>query len=105
MPFFFTGSPKDDPIFAVNIRQPQIREPKVLVFLFFLMQSELEVKLNAGALSFQGRLARNLRGNPSDIVWSDEAWACGKQLKHFPAFCRNGVTIAVSVLRRPKDLT
>ncbi|XP_027171117.1 uncharacterized protein LOC113770746 [Coffea eugenioides] len=63
-------SPKDDPIFAVNIRQPQIREPK-------------------------GRLARNLRGNPSDIVWSDEAWACGKQLKHFPAFCRNGVTIAV----------
>ncbi|KAL3503606.1 hypothetical protein ACH5RR_038055 [Cinchona calisaya] len=65
-----SGSPKDDPTFAINVRQTQMREPK-------------------------GRLARKLRGHPSDIVWSGVAWACGKQLKHFPAFCRNGITIAI----------
>lgn len=43
----------------------------------------------------KGRLSRNLRGHASDIVWSGEAWACGKQLKHYPAFCRNGITIVI----------
>ncbi|KDP39261.1 hypothetical protein JCGZ_01018 [Jatropha curcas] len=43
----------------------------------------------------QGRLSRNLSGHNSDIVWSGIAWTCGKQLKHYPAFCRNGITIAI----------
>lgn len=29
-------------------------------------------------------------------MWSGVAWKCGKQLKHFPAFCRNGITIEVN---------
>ncbi|KAJ0102803.1 hypothetical protein Patl1_03970 [Pistacia atlantica] len=41
-----------------------------------------------------GRL-RNMNGQNSDIVWSGNAWTCGKQLKHYPAFCRNGTTIAI----------
>ncbi|XP_024977350.1 uncharacterized protein LOC112514938 [Cynara cardunculus var. scolymus] len=47
------------------------------------------------AASYQNRLARNLKLRTPDIVWSGVAWTCGKQLKHFPAFCRNGITIAV----------
>ncbi|KAI3820473.1 hypothetical protein L1987_08021 [Smallanthus sonchifolius] len=45
--------------------------------------------------SFQNRLTRNLNIRVQDIVWSGAAWTCGKQLKHFPAFCRNGMTISV----------
>lgn len=37
---------------------------------------------------------RNLKQSYSDIVWLGAAWTCGKQLKHYPAFCRNGTTIA-----------
>ncbi|KAI3703070.1 hypothetical protein L6452_28825 [Arctium lappa] len=43
----------------------------------------------------QSRPARNLKLRAPDIVWSGATWTCGKQLKHFPAFCRNGITIAV----------
>ncbi|KAI3686170.1 hypothetical protein L1987_79843 [Smallanthus sonchifolius] len=50
--------------------------------------------LGVGA-SFQNRLTRNLNTRVPDIVWSGAAWTCAKQLKHFPAFCRNGITIAV----------
>ncbi|KAM7498987.1 hypothetical protein LguiA_023401 [Lonicera macranthoides] len=46
-------------------------------------------------LDYKGRLSRNLNGHTSDILWSGVAWKCGKQLKHYPAFCRNGVTIAI----------
>ncbi|KAL4273821.1 hypothetical protein GQ457_13G001530 [Hibiscus cannabinus] len=42
-----------------------------------------------------GHFSRNLNGQSSDIVWSGSAWTCGKHLKHFPAFCRSGTTIAV----------
>ncbi|KAJ0924252.1 putative BAH domain, Agenet-like domain, Agenet domain, plant type [Helianthus annuus] len=45
--------------------------------------------------SFQNRLANNLNVRVLDIVWSGAAWTCSKHLKHFPAFCRNGITIAV----------
>ncbi|XP_057975174.1 uncharacterized protein LOC131162574 [Malania oleifera] len=44
---------------------------------------------------YLGRLARDLKGHDSDIVWSGIAWTCGKQLKHYPAFCRNRTTIAI----------
>ncbi|XP_023753863.1 uncharacterized protein LOC111902246 isoform X1 [Lactuca sativa] len=44
---------------------------------------------------YQNRLPRNIKLRTPDIVWSGVAWTCGKQLKHFPAFCRNGITIAV----------
>ncbi|KAM7492770.1 hypothetical protein LguiA_035691 [Lonicera macranthoides] len=44
---------------------------------------------------YEGRLARNLKGHTSDIVWSGVAWTCGKQLKHYPAFFRTGITIAI----------
>ncbi|GLT56969.1 hypothetical protein SLA2020_299810 [Shorea laevis] len=42
-----------------------------------------------------GCLSRNLSGHSSDIVWSGSAWTCGKQLKHYPAFGRNGTKIAI----------
>ncbi|CAB4308592.1 unnamed protein product [Prunus armeniaca] len=42
-----------------------------------------------------GRLSKNFKGQSPDIVWSGVAWTCGKQLKHFPAFCRDGITIAI----------
>ncbi|KAG2678221.1 hypothetical protein I3760_12G133400 [Carya illinoinensis] len=35
------------------------------------------------------------KGHHPDIVWSGVAWKCGKQLKHYPSFCRNGTTIAI----------
>ncbi|RLN35481.1 uncharacterized protein C2845_PM03G12490 [Panicum miliaceum] len=31
----------------------------------------------------------------SDITWSGSSWTCGKQLRHFQAFCRNGTTISI----------
>ncbi|KAB1221686.1 hypothetical protein CJ030_MR2G006259 [Morella rubra] len=40
-------------------------------------------------------IARKFRVQNSDIVWSGIAWTCTKQLKHYPAFCRNGTSIAV----------
>ena len=55
---------------------------------------------------YQGRLAKNFRGRNSDIVWSGSPWMCGKQLKHYPSFGRNGITIPVRteqlLLRRLK---
>ncbi|XP_058081109.1 uncharacterized protein LOC131229229 isoform X2 [Magnolia sinica] len=39
--------------------------------------------------------ARNLKVQNWDIVWSGTAWTCGKQLKHYQAFCRNGTTIPI----------
>ncbi|KAK6917860.1 Bromo adjacent homology (BAH) domain [Dillenia turbinata] len=41
------------------------------------------------------QVLRKVKVHDSDIVWSGSASTCGKQLKHFPAFCRNGTTIAV----------
>nr|GEX49363.1 putative agenet domain-containing protein / bromo-adjacent homology (BAH) domain-containing protein [Tanacetum cinerariifolium] len=46
-------------------------------------------------VSYQNRLAKNVNLRMPDIVWSGVAWTCTKQLKHFPAFCRNGMTISV----------
>ncbi|BAT88521.1 hypothetical protein VIGAN_05203500 [Vigna angularis var. angularis] len=37
----------------------------------------------------------NSKLSNSDIVWSGVAWRCGKQLKHFPAFWRNGIKIEI----------
>ncbi|XP_010939253.1 uncharacterized protein [Elaeis guineensis] len=34
------------------------------------------------------------KGHNSDIMWSGVSWTCGKQLRHYQAFCRNGTTIA-----------
>ncbi|KAF5728460.1 putative DNA binding protein [Tripterygium wilfordii] len=44
----------------------------------------------------QIRLSKNFFARNSDIVWSGIAWRCGKKLRHYPAFCRNGITIGVS---------
>ncbi|KAK9091879.1 hypothetical protein Syun_026790 [Stephania yunnanensis] len=41
------------------------------------------------------RLARNWKGQGSDILWSGDSWICGKQLKHYPSFCRNGTKITI----------
>ncbi|EYU27428.1 hypothetical protein ABFS82_13G159200 [Erythranthe guttata] len=40
-------------------------------------------------------LTRNLRGVNLEISWSGSPWSCGKQLKHYPSFRRNGISIAV----------
>ncbi|KAG9443502.1 hypothetical protein H6P81_014842 [Aristolochia fimbriata] len=42
-----------------------------------------------------GHFARKLKGHDSDIMWSGVAWVCGKQLKHYQAFSRNGTTIPI----------
>ncbi|KAH6778627.1 hypothetical protein C2S51_009939 [Perilla frutescens var. frutescens] len=63
-------SPKGNPTAEVNAQQTQI-------------------------LPHKGRIARNLKGHHLDISWSGSAWACGKQLKHYPAFSRNGISISV----------
>ncbi|XP_059624813.1 uncharacterized protein LOC132267922 [Cornus florida] len=41
------------------------------------------------------QVPRKFKAQNLDIVWSGVAWICCKQLKHYPAFCRNGTTIAV----------
>ncbi|CAH2069813.1 unnamed protein product [Thlaspi arvense] len=41
------------------------------------------------------RLPINLRVHNWEIMWSGTSWMCGKQLKHYPSFCRNGTTIGV----------
>ncbi|KAG2688606.1 hypothetical protein I3760_09G104500 [Carya illinoinensis] len=40
-------------------------------------------------------VVRKFRAQSSDIIWSGDACICAKQLKHYPAFCRNRTTIAV----------
>lgn len=52
-------------------------------------------RISGVSAAYQSRLTRNLKGHAFDIVWSGVAWKCGKQLKHFPAFCRNGITIEI----------
>ncbi|OVA20153.1 Bromo adjacent homology (BAH) domain [Macleaya cordata] len=42
-----------------------------------------------------GRFSRELKGHNSDILWSGDSWTCGKQLKHYPTFCRSGTIIAI----------
>lgn len=37
-----------------------------------------------------------LEAKISEILWLGEAWICCKQLKHYPAFCRNEIKIPVS---------
>lgn len=44
---------------------------------------------------YKGHLTSNLRAHTSDIVWSGVALTCGKQLKHYPSFRRNGIEIVV----------
>ncbi|KAK4275335.1 hypothetical protein QN277_018435 [Acacia crassicarpa] len=46
-------------------------------------------------ISDKGLLMSSFKGHNSDIVWSGVAWTCGKQLKHYPAFYRNGIKIAI----------
>ncbi|KAL3521828.1 hypothetical protein ACH5RR_014662 [Cinchona calisaya] len=43
----------------------------------------------------QIQVSRKFKAPGSDIVWSGEAWLCSKELKHYPAFCRNKTIIAV----------
>ncbi|XP_011625127.1 uncharacterized protein LOC18438745 isoform X2 [Amborella trichopoda] len=42
----------------------------------------------------KGLFARKLKGT-GDIVWSSEVWTCGKQLRHYHSFCRNGTLITI----------
>lgn len=51
--------------------------------------------LSAQIADHKDILLSNCKLSTSDIVWSGVAWTCGKQLKHYPAFCRNGIKIAV----------
>ncbi|XAR65752.1 hypothetical protein NMG60_11009968 [Bertholletia excelsa] len=42
------------------------------------------------------QVPRRLKVQNSDIVWSGAAWICSKQLRHYPAFYRNGTMISVN---------
>ncbi|XP_010545273.1 PREDICTED: uncharacterized protein LOC104817702 [Tarenaya hassleriana] len=42
-----------------------------------------------------GRPPLSLSVHNWEIVWSGTSWICGKQLKHYPSFCRNGTLIKV----------
>ncbi|CAK7324525.1 unnamed protein product [Dovyalis caffra] len=55
----------------------------------------LESVNGLGGQQMQGHLSKNSGGHDSDIEWSGIAWTCGKQLKHYPAFCRNATTIMI----------
>ncbi|XP_022139469.1 uncharacterized protein LOC111010391 isoform X2 [Momordica charantia] len=50
---------------------------------------------HSGVADDKVRPSRNAKGLASDIVWSGAAWTCGKRLKHYPSFCRNGTSIMV----------
>ncbi|KAM7530864.1 hypothetical protein LguiB_034274 [Lonicera macranthoides] len=41
------------------------------------------------------QVQRKFKVQHSEIEWSGDAWICCKQLKHYPAFRRNGIKIAV----------
>lgn len=41
----------------------------------------------------QTEFCGSLYGQSPDIAWSGVSWTCGKQLRHYKAFCRNGITI------------
>ncbi|KAJ7960915.1 putative Agenet domain-containing protein / bromo-adjacent domain-containing protein [Quillaja saponaria] len=49
----------------------------------------------AQILDDKGHLISNLKRYNTGIMWSGVAWKCGKQLKHYPGFYRNGTTIAI----------
>ncbi|KAI4307885.1 hypothetical protein L6164_031014 [Bauhinia variegata] len=51
--------------------------------------------LHAQLANDKGLLMSSFKGLNSDIVWSGVAWTCGKQLKHYPSFCRNGIKIVI----------
>ncbi|KAM7251873.1 hypothetical protein ACFE04_023756 [Oxalis oulophora] len=51
--------------------------------------------MNASGSIYQGHLSKNSNGHKSDILWSGSAWTCGKRLKHYPTFIRNGTTIQI----------
>ncbi|KAG0458445.1 hypothetical protein HPP92_023602 [Vanilla planifolia] len=64
------------------------------------LAQNLGAKLASNGLSDMGGFllkhmdfGKNLKGRWSDIMWSGSSWTCGKQLKHYQAFCRNGTTI------------
>ncbi|KAK4745781.1 hypothetical protein SAY87_012093 [Trapa incisa] len=46
----------------------------------------------SGGQGFSG--STQSKGN-SEIVWSGAPWSCVKKLKHYRAFCRNGIAIAL----------
>ncbi|XWS27743.1 hypothetical protein CRYUN_Cryun25bG0006900 [Craigia yunnanensis] len=81
-----------------HLQGDRSKSPKLEVLLALRSPDCAMIEISARkaqALDDMGHLSRNLNGQSSDIVWSGTAWTCGKQLKHFPAFCRNGTTIAV----------
>ncbi|KAK7245975.1 hypothetical protein RIF29_40831 [Crotalaria pallida] len=64
-------------------------------------QSEKSLKLLKAGIKANKRLlpdkmiSRKLKFQLSDIEWSGIASVCAKQLKHYPGFCRNRITINV----------
>lgn len=47
--------------------------------------------------SIQIQRSRQKIAQNEEVVWSGDASMCDKQLKHYPAFSRNGIDIAVSL--------
>jgi hypothetical protein len=61
-----------------------------LDFLIFFLVFDL-------TLSRQIQARSKLKVQNPHIKWSGAAWICAKELRHYPAFFRNGTTITVSV--------
>lgn len=47
--------------------------------------------------SIQIQRSRQKIAQNEEMVWSGDASICDKQLKHYPAFSRNGIDITVSL--------
>ncbi|WOK99221.1 hypothetical protein Cni_G07933 [Canna indica] len=71
-------------------------DPHVSNMQKYASKHDLGVEMEINRCSDTGRrvVEDMANGDRSDIAWSGDSWICGKQLRHYRAFCRNGTTIA-----------
>ncbi|EPS61451.1 hypothetical protein M569_13343, partial [Genlisea aurea] len=68
---------------------------KALHLLFIVFSPSKSSFLSSADKEGLGRSSKNSKSHHLGIAWSGSAWTCGKQLKHYLAFHRNGTSIAV----------
>ncbi|KAK6124770.1 hypothetical protein DH2020_041491 [Rehmannia glutinosa] len=79
------------PIFA-NSNQQKIDTTPHLKHLMSLMT---RFSKRGSPLDEEIQGSTQLVAQNSEIVWSGDDWICSKQLKHYPAFSKNGINIPV----------